>query len=89
MVTKRRPGVRGEKLTAKGIGDIRICHPEPLIAGQLVTVVFKYTVGEQGLAEGGKLRIGLPHVGWRSPEVPQYYFWSEYVKGKGRSVNAG
>ena len=58
--------------------------PERLIAGELVTVDFEYTVGEAGLAEGGKLRVGLPHVGWKSPEVPQYYFWSEYAKGKNR-----
>ena len=75
-------------MTAKGIGDIHISYPGPLIAGRLVTVVFEYTVGEKGLAEGGKLRIGLPHVGWRSPKVPQYYFWSEYVKGKGRRYTA-
>ena len=75
-------------MTDKDIGNLRISHPEPLIAGRLVTVVFEYTVGERGLHEGGKLRIGLPHVGWASPEVPQYYFWSEYVKGKGRRYTA-
>ena len=58
-------------------GRVHIKYPQPLIAGQLVTVVFEYTVEEQGMREGGRLRIGLPNVGWAKPEVPQYYFWSE------------
>jgi len=65
-------------------GRISIEYPVPLIAGELVTVVFNYTVGEKGLAEKGRLRIGLPNVGWHPPEVPQHYFWSEYAKGKDR-----
>ena len=66
------------------VGQIVIRYEEPLIAGRLVTVEFEYTVGGGGLAENGRLRIGLPNVAWAKPEVPQYYFWSEYAKGKQR-----
>ena len=65
-------------------GRIEIHQPQVLIAGQGVTVVFDFTVGEGGMREGGKLRIGLPNVGWAKPEVPQYYFWSEFARGKER-----
>ncbi len=68
----------------KHFGSIRIDHPQPLIAGQRVTVVFDFTVGRGGMCEGGKLRIGLPSVAWARPEVPQYYFWSEFARGKDR-----
>jgi len=71
-------------VTKDDVGRIDIQYPEPLIAGQLVTVVFEYTAGKAGLAEGGKLRVGLPNVGWAEPLVPQYYFWSEHAKGKDR-----
>ena len=65
-------------------GSIKIRHPQPLIAGQLVTVLFDFTVGRAGMREGAKLRIGLPSVAWARPEVPQYYFWSEFARGKDR-----
>ena len=64
------------------LGQIEILYDQPLIAGQLVTVVFEYTVGRAGLTEGGRLRLGLPCVSWSAPTVRQYYFWSEYAKGK-------
>ena len=66
------------------MGEVQIRYPEPLIAGRLVTVVFDYTVGPEGMAEDGRLRIGLPSVAWAKPEVPQYYFWSEFARGKNR-----
>ena len=33
------------------MGEIQIRYPEPLIAGRLVTVIFDYTVGPEGMAE--------------------------------------
>ena len=63
---------------------MEIKYPKPFIAGQLVTVRFEYTVGSIGFSQGGRLRIGLPGVGWAKPEVPQYYFWSEFAQGKDR-----
>ncbi len=65
-------------------GKINIQFPQPLVSGQLVTVKFQYTVGKTGMREGGRLRIGLPSVAWAQPEVPQYYFWSEFARGKKR-----
>lgn len=64
--------------------NLEIRFREPLTAGQIVSIVFDYTVGQTGLAQGGKLRIGLPTTGWAEPLVPQYYFWSEYARGKAR-----
>lgn len=69
-------------------GRIDIRYPAPLIAGQLVTIRFEYTVGQAGMVENGRLRIGMPSVAWGPPLVPQYYFWSEYAKGKDRKYTA-
>ena len=41
----------------KCFGCVKISHPKPLIAGQLVTVVFDFTVGDGGMREDGRLRI--------------------------------
>lgn len=65
-------------------GHVDIHHPQPLVAGQLVTVQFKFTVGPREMREGGRLRVGLPNVGWAIPEVPQYYFWSDFARGRKR-----
>lgn len=66
------------------LGAIDIRCDDPLVAGALTTIAFDYTVGAAGLAEGGRLRVGLPHVGWGRPEVGQYYFWSAFASGKDR-----
>ena len=66
-------------------GTIKFTFPEPLIAGEIVTLTCEYTVGKRGFAKNGKLRIGLPNTGWSEPLVPQYYFWSEYAEGKDRT----
>ena len=65
-------------------GVFNVVEPAPRIAGRHVTIGFEYTVGEAGLSEGGQLRIGLPNTAWAKPEVPQYYFWSEYARGERR-----
>jgi len=64
---------------------IQFEYSEPLIAGEHITLTCEYTVGENGFAQNGKLRIGLPNTGWFKPLVPQYYFWSEYADGKNRT----
>ena len=71
-------------MSSRDPGRIFVRYSKPLIAGQLVTCIFEYTVGKVGIAENGELRIGLPNVGWSKPLVPQYYFWSEYARGKDR-----
>src|SRR6266571_1934571 len=73
----------GEDLSTS-VGSITITHPEPLIAGDLVTVVFAYRVGASGMREGGRLRVALPNPGWGEPLVPQFYFWDCFQKGKAR-----
>ena len=65
-------------------GSIEIVHPTPLVAGELVTVVFSYRVGSAGMREGGRLRVALPNPGWGEPMVPQPYFWDCFQKGKAR-----
>ena len=68
-----------------GSGRIEIDFDAPLIAGEPVTVLFRYTVGTTVLPEGARLRIGLPNISWARPEPAQYYFWSEYARGKDRT----
>lgn len=65
-------------------GTIFVEYPTPLIAGEFVTVKFTYRIGPAGMAEGSRLRIGLPNPGWGKPLVPQAYFWDCYQKGKDR-----
>ena len=63
---------------------LTIQYPEPLVAGELVTVRFIYEVASAGMAAGGRLRLALPNPGWGQPLVPQHYFWDCYQKGKDR-----
>ncbi len=65
-------------------GSITIQYPEPLVAGELVTVRFMYEVASAGMAAGGRLRLALPNPGWAQPLVPQHYFWDCYQKGRDR-----
>ncbi|MFP3904944.1 MAG: CehA/McbA family metallohydrolase [Armatimonadota bacterium] len=50
-------------------------RPREFIAGQYVTVAFRYTVGENGLNRGSRLKIGLPSVGWGEPLVNHRRYW--------------
>ncbi len=50
-------------------------RPGEFIAGQYVTVAFRYTVGENGLNRGSRLKIGLPSVGWGEPLVNHRRYW--------------
>ncbi len=52
-----------------------IQRPERFIAGEPVTVKFRYTVGDDGLAEGSKLKLGLPSAGWGEPLVNHKRYW--------------
>ena len=61
-------------------------HDEPLIAGARTSILFRFTVNENGLTEGSRLRIGLPNTGWERPVVPQQRYWDELVKGLDRRL---
>jgi hypothetical protein len=50
-------------------------RPDEFIAGEFVTVKFRYVVGDSGLPEGTKLRLGLPSVGWGEPLVNHKRYW--------------
>lgn len=65
-------------------GIIRIDHPEPLVAGERITITFVFEVGSAGMQEEGRLRVALPNPGWGEPLVPQFYFWDCFQKGKDR-----
>ncbi len=77
--------VYGVMADQTGSDRIEIDFDAPLIAGEPVTVLFRYTVGATVLPEGARLRIGLPNISWARPEPAQYYFWSEYARGKDRT----
>jgi hypothetical protein len=49
--------------------------PERFVAGQHVTVQFRFTVGEVGLQCGSRLKLGLPSVGWGEPLVNHHRYW--------------
>jgi hypothetical protein len=50
-------------------------RPERFIAGEPVTVIFRYTIAAEGLAEGSKLKLGLPSAGWGEPLVNHKRYW--------------
>lgn len=68
--------------------SIVISTPPQLVAGNLATVVFSFTVGRNGMSEGGRLRVALPNPGWAQPLVPQHYFWECFQRGKDRSYTS-
>ena len=49
--------------------------PERFVAGEFVTVTFRYVVGEGGLPVGTKLKLGLPSAGWGEPLVNHKRYW--------------
>jgi len=50
-------------------------RPPEFVAGDFVTVRFRYTVGDDGLPEGARLKLGLPSVGWGEPLVNHKRYW--------------
>lgn len=49
--------------------------PKAFVAGQYVTVQFRFTVGAAGLPRGSRLKLGLPSVGWGEPLVHHHRYW--------------
>jgi len=52
-----------------------IAAPERFVAGELVTVSFRYVVGAEGLARGDELKLSLPSAGWGEPLVNHKRMW--------------
>lgn len=67
-------------------GSFRMVHDLPIQAGIRTTVEFVYTAGEDGLAAGSRVRIGVPNTGWEEPVPPQQRYWDELVKGADRRL---
>lgn len=49
--------------------------PDEFVAGEFVSVKFRYVVGDGGLPEATKLKLGLPSVGWGEPLVNHKRYW--------------
>ncbi len=52
-----------------------VSAPERFVAGDSVTIGFRYVVGEGGLPMGSKLKLGLPSAGWGEPLVNHKRMW--------------
>jgi len=52
-----------------------IKRPERFVAGEPVTITFRYTVGDGGVPVGSKLKLGLPSAGWGEPLVNHKRWW--------------
>ncbi|HUS80748.1 MAG TPA: hypothetical protein VM283_05725, partial [Armatimonadota bacterium] len=50
-------------------------RPERFVAGEDVTVVFRYVVGPEGLPRDARLKLGLPSAGWGEPLVNHKRYW--------------
>ena len=50
-------------------------RPEHFVAGERVTLRFRYVVGDESLPAGAKLKLGLPSVGWGEPLVNHKRYW--------------
>lgn len=68
------------------LGQFRVVHDGPFVAGVRTTVVFEYEVGPAGVRPGGKVRVGVPNTGWERPVPPQQRYWDELVQGSDRRL---
>src|SRR3954469_19649530 len=68
------------------LGQFRVAHDGPFVAGMRTTITFEYVVGEAGLAAGALFRVGLPNTGWEAPVTPQQRYWDELIEGEARRV---
>lgn len=68
------------------LGQFRVLHDGPFVAGMHAEMSFAYEVGEAVLAAGGKIRVGLPNTGWQEPVPPQQRYWDELVQGIARRL---
>src|SRR5579863_6555910 len=69
-----------------GLGAFEMIPRGPFTAGARATIRFVYIVGEQGLPNLSRLRIGIPNTGWERPVVPQQRYWDELVQGQERRL---
>lgn len=65
------------------MGRFDLLEENDLEVGQWVTLTFHLVVGEEGLAEHGCLRIGIPRDSWSRPLVMLPRYWPE-VTGETR-----
>ena len=69
----------------KGIGAVELAPPGPFVTGARVTLAVAFTIGDEGLGTGARIRVGLPNTGWEEAVVPQLRYWDELVQGKARA----
>ncbi|MFC1719383.1 DUF3604 domain-containing protein [Candidatus Poribacteria bacterium] len=74
-------------MTESRFGTFEMSLSGPFEAGTYTTIVFTYTVGEAGLKDGGRLRIGTPNMGWGEPLVLCPNPIEETIKGPDRRHN--
>jgi hypothetical protein len=74
-------------MTNPRLGSFAMSPTGPFEAGAHTTIVFTYTVGEAGLRDGGRLRIGTPTMGWGEPLVLCPNPIGEVVRGPDRKHN--
>ena len=67
-------------------GSFRLRHDGAFVAGMRTKVVFEYVAGSDGVAAGGRIRVGLPNTGWQQPVAPQQRYWDELVRGAQRRL---
>ena len=65
-------------------GQVTLSPEGPFVTGSYVTLKLTFTTGVDGLAEGARLRVGVPNTGWEPVVVPQLRYWDELVRGKDR-----
>ena len=68
------------------LGQFRVLHDGPFVAGMRTTVTFEYEVGPAGLPAGSQFRVGVPNTGWEQPVPPQQRYWDELVQGDARRL---
>ena len=65
-------------------GQVTLSPAGPFVTGSYVTLKLTFTTAKNGLAEGARLRVGVPNTGWEPVVVPQLRYWDELVRGKDR-----
>lgn len=74
------------EVASPSVGTFSLSHAGPFVAGMCTQVIFRCTVGADGLKQGARLRVGVPNTGWEAPVLPQQRYWDELVSGADRRL---
>jgi hypothetical protein len=73
-------------VTSGPAGSFAISPSEGFRSGEPTTIAMTVTVGESGIAVGGRIKISLPNMGWSEPLTPYPRACQDVARGDRRQV---